>query len=541
MTLLCRPRALLAARAHAVRRRRAPRQGRDVPRARRADAARRNGHRPRAPHRADRALRCDARRRAGRPAARARRPRGRARRGGRGVARARTAASAIVLVRGNHDAHAGDPPPALGRSNVVADPYAMPPFLACHAPVSPPSGYALCGHVHPGVRAPRLRRGNRAAAMLRARRSGTRSCRPSGASRALRWWRRRRELRIVAIAGSTLFALPRPRARRRRGRASKRAVAKLQRSLRRSSADKMPRAVDKLWIAGGKVVNMPRKARRTLFLLPFSRPSSVHQIALALADATHYALCSARTSTQDIVDFDLTSRNRHPPGRHRPRGSAPQRARRRAGTRQSASARHCAESARPGKSVICPSNHTQRQDFDRRNTPMQIASAAPQPSPLRATARPDRGRAWQSGREWRRSPLRAVQGDPPQRRGGRLRAVEDHHRDDQGVPRRQRRPGRGVARACATRSTKLTDGVVAALMKRKPEGGAIHIEEIQDQVELALMRGGEHEVARAYVLYREKPLAGARARKGAEARQAARARRSPSSRTACRSRSTSSG
>ena len=51
---------------------------------------------------------------------------------------------------------------------------------------------------------------------------------------------------------------------------------------------------------------------------------------------------------------------------------------------------------------------------------------------------------------------------------------------------------------------KLTDAVVAALMKRKPEGGAIHIEEIQDQVELALMRGGEHEVARAYVLYREK-------------------------------------
>src|SRR5262249_2979077 len=36
------------------------------------------------------------------------------------------------------------------------------------------------------------------------------------------------------------------------------------------------------------------------------------------------------------------------------------------------------------------------------------------------------------------------------------------------------------------------------------EGGAIHIEEIQDQVELVLMRGGEHEVARAYVLYREK-------------------------------------
>src|SRR5258708_6806128 len=50
----------------------------------------------------------------------------------------------------------------------------------------------------------------------------------------------------------------------------------------------------------------------------------------------------------------------------------------------------------------------------------------------------------------------------------------------------------------------LTEHVVTALMRRKPEGGAIHIEEIQDQVELALMRGGEHEVARAYVLYREK-------------------------------------
>jgi ribonucleoside-diphosphate reductase alpha chain len=49
----------------------------------------------------------------------------------------------------------------------------------------------------------------------------------------------------------------------------------------------------------------------------------------------------------------------------------------------------------------------------------------------------------------------------------------------------------------------LTEQVVSALMRRKPEGGAIHIEEIQDQVELALMRSGEHDVARAYVLYRE--------------------------------------
>ena len=65
--------------------------------------------------------------------------------------------------------------------------------------------------------------------------------------------------------------------------------------------------------------------------------------------------------------------------------------------------------------------------------------------------------------------------------------------------------GQGAASArVRDQVAKLTDVVVAALMKRKPDGGAIHIEEIQDQVELALMRGGEHEVARAYVLYREK-------------------------------------
>ncbi|MHB1678445.1 MAG: ribonucleoside-diphosphate reductase subunit alpha [Sulfuriferula sp.] len=51
---------------------------------------------------------------------------------------------------------------------------------------------------------------------------------------------------------------------------------------------------------------------------------------------------------------------------------------------------------------------------------------------------------------------------------------------------------------------QLTQGVVQALMRRQPHGGTCHIEDIQDQVELALMRSGEHEVARAYVLYREK-------------------------------------
>ena len=38
--------------------------------------------------------------------------------------------------------------------------------------------------------------------------------------------------------------------------------------------------------------------------------------------------------------------------------------------------------------------------------------------------------------------------------------------------------------------------------RRMPSGGSIHIEEIQDQVELMLMRSGEHKVARSYVIYR---------------------------------------
>ena len=50
----------------------------------------------------------------------------------------------------------------------------------------------------------------------------------------------------------------------------------------------------------------------------------------------------------------------------------------------------------------------------------------------------------------------------------------------------------------------MTAGVVQSLVRRQPAGGTFHIEDIQDQVELALMRSGEHDVARAYVLYREK-------------------------------------
>jgi ribonucleoside-diphosphate reductase alpha chain len=66
---------------------------------------------------------------------------------------------------------------------------------------------------------------------------------------------------------------------------------------------------------------------------------------------------------------------------------------------------------------------------------------------------------------------------------------------------------------------ELTGAVVSALMRRQPQGGTFHIEDIQDQVELALMRSGEHDVARAYVLYREQ-RARIRAEKAARERSA---------------------
>ncbi len=65
--------------------------------------------------------------------------------------------------------------------------------------------------------------------------------------------------------------------------------------------------------------------------------------------------------------------------------------------------------------------------------------------------------------------------------------------------------GQGAASARVRELVEsLTEQVVAALIRHRPSGGTFHIEEIQDQVELALMRSGEHDVARAYVLYREK-------------------------------------
>src|SRR3970040_2852066 len=64
--------------------------------------------------------------------------------------------------------------------------------------------------------------------------------------------------------------------------------------------------------------------------------------------------------------------------------------------------------------------------------------------------------------------------------------------------------GQGAASARVREQVAiLTQNAVAALMRRQPSGGTLHIEDIQDQVELALMRAGEHNAARAYVLYRE--------------------------------------
>src|SRR6201996_4372655 len=69
----------------------------------------------------------------------------------------------------------------------------------------------------------------------------------------------------------------------------------------------------------------------------------------------------------------------------------------------------------------------------------------------------------------------------------------------------------GASRRVHETVEQLTSEVVAALMRRAGEGRTFHIEDVQDQVELALMRSENHKVARAYVLYRED-----RARKRAE-------------------------
>jgi len=64
---------------------------------------------------------------------------------------------------------------------------------------------------------------------------------------------------------------------------------------------------------------------------------------------------------------------------------------------------------------------------------------------------------------------------------------------------------------------KLTEQVTATFKRRMPSGGTIHIEDIQDQVELSLMRAGEHKIARDYVIYREQQAAKRAARQALSA------------------------
>ncbi len=56
----------------------------------------------------------------------------------------------MVLVRGNHDSHAGDPPPGLGITT-VDEPWLLGPFACCHHPQAHATHHVLAGHLHPAV------------------------------------------------------------------------------------------------------------------------------------------------------------------------------------------------------------------------------------------------------------------------------------------------------------------------------------------------------------------------------------------------------
>jgi uncharacterized protein len=56
----------------------------------------------------------------------------------------------VLLVRSNHDRHAGDPPNDL-RINCINSPAFVPPFIFRHEPVDSADGYGMAGHVHPGI------------------------------------------------------------------------------------------------------------------------------------------------------------------------------------------------------------------------------------------------------------------------------------------------------------------------------------------------------------------------------------------------------
>ena len=127
-------------------------------------------------------------------------------------------ALSMVLVRGNHDDRAGDPP-ADWRIDVVDEPSEAPPFMLWHKPPAGSAsqrvgsgtqdlfGYALCGHVHPGVL---LCVGNEPGERLPCFVLGpTRAILPAfGRFTGLYTQAAQPEDRVVAIAGRKLFMLP---------------------------------------------------------------------------------------------------------------------------------------------------------------------------------------------------------------------------------------------------------------------------------------------------------------------------------------------
>ena len=130
--------------------------------------------------------------------------------------RAAHRALALTLVRGNHDEHAGDPPAAWG-VEVVTEPHDAAPFLLCHQPPDDGEGpdllgYALAGHVHPGVRISGI--GGQSERLPCFVLGHSRAILPAFGrftGLALHGWERERA--VIAIAGEQLYAVPRqPRA-----------------------------------------------------------------------------------------------------------------------------------------------------------------------------------------------------------------------------------------------------------------------------------------------------------------------------------------
>ena len=116
------------------------------------------------------------------------------------------AATDVVLVRGNHDARAGDPP-ASWNIRCVDEPFVLAPFLACHKASAPPTGYALCGHLHPGVRL--YGSGEQTARLPCFVIGARRAILPAfGRFTGLAEFVRETTERVVAVAGGALFELP---------------------------------------------------------------------------------------------------------------------------------------------------------------------------------------------------------------------------------------------------------------------------------------------------------------------------------------------